>query len=59
MDKREESFMMPDLRFVVRDGQRVLQQRRKITRYYFCEDRKSPVVEDGYDWRDVPCVAKE
>ena len=58
MDTHEESVITMQLRFIVRDGQRILQQRHNVTRYYIDPKypRSPPVVEDGWEWRDVPLV---
>ena len=44
-----------ELRFIVRDGQRVLQQKYAITR----KEPGSAYVQVGAEWRDVPCSYKE
>jgi hypothetical protein len=62
MEKHEEVVISNELRWIKRDGERVLQQRHKITRYYNTApegERPAIVVEDGWEWRDVPCAMKE
>ena len=49
----EERYPSLSLRFITRDGQRILQQRHTVSRRY-----SNGVVEDGVEWLDVPCYEK-
>lgn len=50
------SQVTPNLRFVLRDERRILQQRWRVT-----EDKGGPFggVNLRYEWRDVPLVEEE